>query len=126
MAGSIKQQQVSNLLRDALDQAFRKNGMYDQSPGMVSIHEVTISPDLLEAKVYLSLFQIENEDAFWKELDLKSGTIKGEAGQKLRNKLRRIPNISYLEDETLERAFKIDQLLKDLDIPPADRGDEEE
>ncbi len=126
MAGSIKQQQVSNLLRDALDMAFRKNGMYDQSPGMVSIHEVTISPDLLDAKVYLSLFQIEDPAAFWAELEQNSGAIKGDAGQQLRHKLRRIPNIRYLEDETMERAFKIDQILKDLDIPPLADGDEEE
>ncbi len=126
MAGSIKQQQVSNLLRDALDQAFRKIGIYQQSPGMVSIHEVTISPDLLDAKVYLSLFQIEDEESFWNQLDQKSGEVKGEVGRQLRHKLRRIPKIRYMKDETMEQAFRIDQILQDLDIPPAEPKDEEE
>ncbi len=125
MAGTKKQQQVANLLKDALDSSFRKNGVYNQSPGLVSIHEVTISPDLLEAKVYLSLFQIENPTEFWQELDQKKGEIKNDAGRYLRHKLRRIPNITYLEDETLERAFKIDKIIKELDIP-ANSSDEEE
>ncbi len=126
MAGTKKQQQVSKLLQDAIDSSFRKNGIYNQSPGLVSIHEVTISPDLLEAKVYLSLFQITNPTEFWAELNHKKGDIKNEVGRYLRHKLRRIPNLTYLEDETLEKAFKIDKLLRDLDIPAAPSSDEEE
>ncbi len=126
MAGTKKQQQVSNLLRDALDSSFRKNGIYNQSPGLVSIHEVVISPDLLEAKVYLSLFQIEQPDEFWQELKLQEGEVKNDVGKYLRHKLRRIPNITYLEDQTLERAFKIDKIIRELDIPTDPASDEEE
>ncbi len=126
MAGTKKQQQVAKLLQEALDSAFRKNGIYNLSPGLISIHEVTLSPDLLDSKVYLSLFQVDNPEAFWQELHLRSGDIKNDVGRYLRHKLRRIPVITYLEDETVEQAFKIDQIIRDLNIPPAPSSDEEE
>ncbi len=125
MTPSKKQIQVSKQLNESLDAALRKTGMYDQSPGMLSIHEVQMSPDLLEAKVYLSFFNIQDKDKIWEELEQKKGEIKRQIGNKLRNKLRRIPNITYLEDETIETAFRIEELLKNVDIPRSEQDEEE-
>lgn len=126
MAQTKKQIQVSKMLTEALDKALRKTNMYEQSPGMLSIHEVQMSPDLLEAKVYLSFFNISDKTKVWEELGKKKGEIKHQVGNQLRNKLRRIPNINYLEDETIDAAFRIEELLKNVHIPTSPAKDEEE
>jgi len=82
--------------------------------GMLSISNVKITPDLLEARIYLSLFQVKNPDALLKKLEDRKGEIKKELGLRVKQQLRRMPELKFFKDDTLDHVFKMEEIFKKL------------
>lgn len=68
MQESKRQKQVAALLNEEINTIFQKLGLSMINGGMVSISGVKITPDLLEARFYLSFFQVDDTDAALKKL----------------------------------------------------------
>ena len=81
---------------------------------MVSISSVKITPDLLEARIYLSFFKVEDAAATMKKIDSKSWEIKKELAERIKHQLRRIPVLHYFQDDTLDQVFKMEELFKQI------------
>ncbi|MNE63558.1 Ribosome-binding factor A [compost metagenome] len=81
---------------------------------MVSISKVSVTPDLLEARIYLSLFKIEHPDVLMDEIKAKTSELRGALGNKLRHQLRRIPELQFFLDDTLDYVFKMEELFKQI------------
>ncbi|HEY0297659.1 MAG TPA: ribosome-binding factor A, partial [Arachidicoccus sp.] len=58
-----RQRQVSNVIKEEVNQIFRHLGLNMIGGGMVSISDVKVTPDLLEARIYLSFFQVKDNEA---------------------------------------------------------------
>jgi len=116
-----RQKQVGGLIQEELNKIFQRLGLNMIDGGMVSISSVKITPDLLEARVYLSFFQVADAKAALKKIDEKGWEIKKDLGNRLRQQLRRIPEIKYFRDETLDQVFKMEELFKQIkpSTPPA-------
>ena len=82
--------------------------------GMVSIASVKITPDLYEARVYISFFQVEDPNKALEKIKDKTSEIKNELGKRVRHQLRIIPQLNFYIDDTLDYVFKIEQLLDDI------------
>ena len=63
MEENKRQKQVGNLLMEELSDIFQREGMNLVDGGMISISKVMVTPDLLEARVYLSFFQVKDQPA---------------------------------------------------------------
>jgi ribosome-binding factor A len=87
-------------------------GLNMQDGGMVSISSVKITPDLFEARVYLSFFQVKDNDAMLTKIQEKTKEIRNELGKRVRHQLRSIPQITFYIDDTLDYVFKMEELLK--------------
>jgi ribosome-binding factor A len=90
---------------------------------MVSITDVEVTPDLRQARVFVSVFgSDEGANASFEALDRAAGFIRGElAKQHLR--LRYLPEIEFRRDDSLARGVRIVQLLDQVQRespPPAD------
>ncbi len=119
-----RQKQVSGLIQEQLNEIFQRQGLNMIDGGMVSISSVKITPDLLEARVYLSFFQVPDAKAALKKIEERAWEIKKELGNRVRQQLRRIPEIKYFRDETLDQVFKMEELFKQIKPPtPPTRGD---
>lgn len=94
-----------------------------QSGGMVSISSVKVTPDLYEARVYLSLFQVTDEKEVLQKFKTHSSEIRGELGKRMRHQLRIIPQLTFYIDDTLEHVFRIEKLLDDLKKNPGTQKD---
>jgi len=79
---------------------------------LVSVTTIRVTPDLQEAKVYISIFPADKQKLIMDELEIQKKTIKYEIGQKLKTQLRHIPELRYYVDDSLDYAEKIDNLLK--------------
>lgn len=79
---------------------------------MVTVTVVRISPDLSIAKVYLSIFPGEKAADALQEISVRSGLIRSEMGNRLRNQLRHIPSFHFYLDDSLDYIDRIDDLLK--------------
>src|SRR5438874_13838523 len=116
-----RQKQVGGLIQDELNNIFQRMGLNMIDAGMVSISSVKITPDLLEARVYLSFFQVPDAKAALAKIQDRAGEIKKELGNRVRQQLRRIPEIKYFMDETLEHVFKMEELFKQIKTSDPDK-----
>ena len=68
MEESKRQKQVGALLNEELSDIFRRLGFGVVGKGMISISAVKVTPDLLEARIYLSFFQIDDKEEMLKKI----------------------------------------------------------
>jgi ribosome-binding factor A len=114
MEESKRQRQVAKLLQQELSDVFQRAGLNVVAGGMISIASVKVSPDLLEAKIYLSLFNIPDSEAMLTHVRERGWEIKKELASRVRNQLRRIPELSFFVDDTLDYVFKMEELFKKI------------
>lgn len=109
-----RQKQVGGLIQEELNKIFQRFGLNMVDGGMVSISSVKITPDLLEARVYLSFFQVADANEALKKIREKAGEIKRELGNRVRQQLRRIPEVKYFRDDTLDHVFRMEEIFKKI------------
>lgn len=109
-----RQRQVAGALQEQFNDIFRRLNLSMIDGGMVSISSVKVTPDLLEARVYLSLFQVKDQAAVMKRIDSKGWEIKKELADKMKHQLRRIPVIHFYNDDTLDYVFKMEEVFKKI------------
>lgn len=114
MQESKRQKQVAALLNEEINTIFQKLGLSMINGGMVSISGVKITPDLLEARFYLSFFQVNDTDAALKKIEDRHHDIKKELASSVRHQLRNIPVLKFFPDNTLEHVFKMEKLFKQI------------
>ena len=117
-----RQKQVGGLLQEELNEIFRRLNLGMIDGGMVSISSVKVTPDLLEARIYLSFFQVKDAEATMKKIEDRAWEIKKELAARIRQQLRRIPELKFFKDDTLDQVFKMEELFKQ--IKPSDPGKE--
>ena len=114
MQESKRQKQVAGLLNEELNDIFQRMGFNIVDGGMISISKVTITPDLFEARIYLSFFQIKEPDAMLQKIKDRAWEIKKELTSRVRNQLRSMPQLQFYIDDTLEYVFKMEELFKQI------------
>jgi len=114
MEESKRQKQVARLIQEEMTAIFQKEGLSIIQGGMVSIAKVAVTPDLLEARIYLSFFKIERPESLLAVFKEKIPEFRGQLGNKLRHQLRRIPELQFYLDDTLEHVFKMEELFRQI------------
>ena len=114
MTEGKRQKQVANEIAKELNDIFLKMSLTMVDGGMVSIASVKMTPDLYEARIYLSLFQVKDPEAVLEKFKDLSSEIRGELGKRMRHQLRIIPQLTFYLDDTLAYVFKIEKLLDDI------------
>lgn len=101
---------VGRLLQKELGDIFQK-----QTQGMrgtlVSVSAVRVSPDLGVAKVYLSIFPSDKATDLLSSIESNNKAIRYDLGQRVRTQLRKIPELSFYLDDSLDYIDNIDKLL---------------
>ncbi len=110
-----RQKQVAGVIHEEITTIFRKLGLSMVDGGLVSISSVKITPDLLEARIYLSVFQAKDNVEVLKKIEERGSEIKRELASKLKHQLRRIPEMKYFLDDTLDQVFKMEELFKKIE-----------
>jgi ribosome-binding factor A len=114
MEETKRQKQVAGLIQEELNDIFRRLGLGMIDGGMVSISSVKITPDLLEARIYLSFFQIKDAEETMKKVEDRAWEVKKELANRVRQQLRRIPELRFFKDDTLDHVFKMENLFKEI------------
>jgi len=110
-----RQKQVAGVIHEEMTTIFRKLGLNIIDGGLVSIASVKVTPDLLETRIYLSVFQAKDNQAVLQRVEQTAHEIKRELAARLKHQLRRIPEIKYFLDDTLDHVFKMEELLKKIE-----------
>ncbi len=129
-----RQKQVAAVLEKDLNEIFQRIGLTMIDGGMVSIASVKITPDLFDARVYLSFFQVKDAVGTLNKIQDHAWEIKKELTARVRHQLRSMPQLTFYIDDTLDYVDKMDVLFKeikkkdDINVPnsPAKNTSEEE
>ncbi len=101
-------------LAEILQGEIRKAGIKNL---IISVSKVHVTPDLTLAKVYVSIFPSDKADALLTELESNAKLIKHEVAQRVRHQLRKMPDLLFFRDDSLDYIEKIDEALKKGDNP---------
>ena len=114
--GQIRQQRVAEAVRAEISHMLQYE-LKDPRLGFASIVQVEMSRDLRHAKVYVSVYGSEEEQAATLQaLESAKGLIRREVTRRL--KLRYAPEIVFVPDESIAHGARIAQLLRQLDGEP--------
>jgi ribosome-binding factor A len=109
-----RQKQIGGLIQEEMNTVFQRMSLSIINGAMVSISSVKVTPDLLEARIYLSIFNAKEPKEVMKVIHEKQWDIKKEVAARLKHQLRRIPEIKYFMDDTLDHVFKMEELFKQI------------
>jgi ribosome-binding factor A len=102
---------IGRLLQKELGDLFQKQTQGKNGP-LISVSAVRVSPDLSMAKVYLSIFPSGKGPELLEAVEHNARTIRYDLGQRVRMQLRKIPELSFFLDDSLDYIENIDNLLK--------------
>ena len=109
---TLRQNKVSRLVQKELGEIFQREGNTLFTGKMITVTNVRITPDLGQARVYLSVFPSMGKEDFNRILHEHGGHIRHELGNRIRNQLRLVPELQYFLDDSLDYLDNIERLLK--------------
>jgi len=109
-----RQKQIGSVIQKEVNEIFQRMSLSMMDGGMVSIADVKVTPDLLEARIYLSLFQVKDVGAAMKKIEDRHHDIKRELAARVKQQLRRIPELKFFHDDTLDHVFKMEEIFKQI------------
>lgn len=110
-----RQQKVSSLIQEELSGIFQKHGPTYYGSAFVTITSIEMSPDLLVAKIYLSIYNVQDKEKTLDSIISHGHEIRRQLGNKMRFDLRRIPELIFYLDDSIENAIRVNELLKGID-----------
>lgn len=118
MEESQRQKKIASVLQrdlvDVLQNAATQGGMRGV---IISVSKVSVTVDLSVAKVYLSIFPNHKGKELMEGIQSNAPLIKHELAQRTRHQLRRMPQLSFFIDDSLEYIDQIEKSLKSENNP---------
>lgn len=118
-----RQKKISSVIQkdlvDILQGEVRKNGIANL---VISVSKVSITTDLSVATVYLSIFPQEKAKETLEAIKTNSKLIKHDLSQRVRLQLRKVPNLVFFIDDSLDYIEKIDNALSSKENPIENRN----
>ena len=84
---------------------------------IASVTKVRVSSDLSSAKVYISVFPVKNTPVIFDLISQKKSEIRNSLGILIKNQIRRVPELFFYNDDSLEHIDSIDAALKKNEDP---------
>lgn len=121
MEESQRQKKIASVLKrdlvDVMQSAATQGGMQGI---LISVSKVKVTVDLSVAKVYLSIFPNNKGKELIEGIKSNAPLIKHEIAQRTKHQLRRMPQLDFYIDDSLEYIDQIDKSLKGMDNPIKD------
>lgn len=105
----LRQQRLADEIRDIVASCFLAGQMADPRVEQVTITHVKLSPDLQVASVYYRVYEDDKIEPALAGLENCKGFLRKILADKVR--LRRIPNLRFFYDESIEHGSKIEKIL---------------
>ncbi len=118
MVESNRQKKIAGVLQNdlanVLQSMLREAG---QMGIIISVSKVSVTTDLSISKVFVSVFPADKAESIVKELNNLKPQIKHQIAQLTKNQLRKMPDLSFYNDDSLEYIEKIDKAVKGEENP---------
>jgi len=109
---SIRQQKIQSLLKKELAIIFQQRSNTLFNGKFITVTHVRITPDLANAKVFLSIMASKDTTSDLKMINEQNWKVRKLLGERVGKTMRIIPELSFKIDDSLDIAAQIDELLK--------------
>ena len=122
MSGTTRQQKYAKLIQKELSDIFQrdKRGILDNA--FISIADVRMNPDLSVAKIYISMLLTKDKEKTLEKINKHKSEIRKALGDKIGKQVRIVPELIFFKDDVEENATRMDDLIKNLHIPPEQKS----
>ncbi|MCB9054041.1 MAG: 30S ribosome-binding factor RbfA [Lewinellaceae bacterium] len=112
---SKRQLQVAELIKRNFSVVLQNEGtyIYGAEP-LVTVTKVKISPDFNLAKIYLSVYNTDHKQGVLLEMEEHLTRLKQSLTARIRKQVRRIPDIAFYLDDTLDEMYRLNELFNRL------------
>ena len=118
MEETNRQRKIAGVLQKDLVDVLQKAAQDGMQGVIISVSKVSVTPDLGIAKVYLSVFPSDKRNAIVEGVKSNSPLIRHELAKRTRNQLRRMPELLFFGDDSLDYIEEIDKSLRGEDVNP--------
>lgn len=112
MMHSKRQKQTAEVIRRHFGQVLLQEGSYIYGDAFVTVTKVYVTPDISLAKIYLSVYNANNKQAIVDKANEHASQLKKNLAHRIRKHVRRIPEIDFYIDETLDEIYRVNKLLE--------------
>ena len=111
---TIRQERIGQLIQKELSTIFQKMGFSNKNGSLVTITQVNMTPDLLIARIFLSIFNAKEPTKVLEEIEEQKNEVRHQLGNIIRNQIHRIPELEFKIDDSLDNVFKMEELFKKI------------
>ncbi|MGB2226048.1 MAG: 30S ribosome-binding factor RbfA [Polaribacter sp.] len=112
MQESNRQRKIAGILQQDVVDVLQKSAQEGMKGVIITATKVNVTVDLGLAKVYLSIFPSEKRDEIIKGIVSNTPLIRHELAKRTRNQLRRMPELAFFSDDSLDYIEGIDHALQ--------------
>lgn len=112
MQESNRQRKIAGILQQDVVDVLQKSAQEGMKGVIITATKVNVTVDLGLAKVYLSIFPSEKRDEIIKGIVSNTPLIRHELAKRTRNQLRRMPELAFVADDSLDYIEGIDHALQ--------------
>ncbi|MBL7810862.1 MAG: 30S ribosome-binding factor RbfA [Bacteroidetes bacterium] len=110
----LRQEKFARLMQKDMGELLNQHRIDWLAGEFVTISQVRVSPDLGHVKFYLSMFNSTKRGAVLENLELNAREIRMELSRRLKNQMRKMPEIAFYEDDTLDYVDKMEKIFEGL------------
>ncbi|MBK9734004.1 MAG: 30S ribosome-binding factor RbfA [Saprospiraceae bacterium] len=111
---SKRQLQISEMIKRNFGPIFQQEGPYIYGNAFVTVTTVKITPDMAQAKVYLSIFNADDKELVLTKVIKHTHVLKQALAARIKHQVRRIPSVFFYFDETIDEIYRVDAMFRDL------------
>lgn len=112
MMHSKRQKQTAEVIRRHFGLVLQQEGPYIYGDAFVTVTKVHVTPDISLAKIYLSVYNVDNKQAVIDKVNDNVNQLKKNLAHRIRKHVRRIPELYFYIDETLDEIYRVNRLLE--------------
>ena len=109
---TTRQNRISRLIQKELSDIFQKDKKHNYPNVLLTVTQVRVTPDLELARIFLSIFPANEPEEILQEIQAQKPAVRNELGKRVRHQLRKIPELEFYLDDSLDYIDHIDELLK--------------
>lgn len=123
MEETQRQRKIAGVIQKDLVDVLQKAAQDGMQGVIISVSKVSVTSDLGVAKAYLSVFPSEKRDEIIKGISSNTHLIRHELAKRTKDQFRRMPDLLFYGDDSLDYIEDIDKSLRGQDENPIKNPD---